>query len=70
MAPQYGFRPKEWIGNAIAQVLELDAEDQTDRQTIKQCVKIWTDSGALRVVKIHDDKSKERPVVEVGEWAV
>ena len=61
---------KEWIGNAIAQVLELDAEDQTDRQTIKQCVKIWTDSGALRVVKVRDDKGQDRPVLEVGQWAV
>ena len=61
---------KEWIGRAIAQVLDLDAEDQTDRQTIKQCVKVWINSGALQVVKVRDDKGKERPVLEVGEWAV
>lgn len=59
----------DWAGHIIADILSLDADDKHDRSKIKSMIKTWCANGVLRVVKITDGKGKDRPVLEVGEWA-
>ncbi|HTN60229.1 MAG TPA: AAA family ATPase [Devosia sp.] len=58
----------DWVGFAVARVLELDANDKSDRQKIKSMLREWVKNGVLRVSSILDEKGKSRPIVEVGEW--
>lgn len=57
----------DWIGRAVAEVLDLDAEN--DKTRIKSLLKAWFANGALRVVKRKDDERKLRSFVEPGEWS-
>ncbi len=58
-----------WVGHAIAELLDLNADDQTHKDRIKSMVNIWLMSGALRVSESKDEKGKTRPILEVGQWA-
>jgi hypothetical protein len=58
----------KWVGNVIAQVLDLDAE--THRKRISKIFSEWVDNGRFEIIeKINDDR-KLRKFVKVGEWAV
>lgn len=57
----------DWIGNAIAEVLGLDAE--ADRKRIATMITVWLKSGALKEGKVTDKRNNVRPIIEVGEWA-
>ena len=59
----------EWVGKAVAAVLQLDAESKTGKARISEMLKIWLASGALRKVEGLDDKRKPKQFVEVGTWA-
>jgi hypothetical protein len=59
----------EWVGKAVAAVLDLDVEDAPVQNRIKSLLKTWIETGALKVVKKLDEHRKEREVVEVGQWA-
>ncbi|MEM1287136.1 MAG: hypothetical protein AAGH60_02165 [Pseudomonadota bacterium] len=63
-------RAAQWVGKAVADVLDLDPDDKEQRSRIKTCVDIWVTNGALRVVDIVDERGKTRPIIEVGEWAI
>lgn len=56
-----------WAGCAVADVLGLDAT--ADRKRIKLMIEAWLKSGALTKVMIKDETRRERPCLEVGEWA-
>ena len=60
---------RDWAGYAVAEVLGLDPHDKSDREKIKALLRTWIANGAFRIGKIRDDKGKDRPVLEVGEWA-
>jgi hypothetical protein len=61
------FRANDWIGNAIAQVMDLDLRDQAVRKSIAGAVKAWIDSGELCIRERKDPKSrKEFAFVEVA----
>ena len=60
----------EWVGKAVAEVLGLDLDDKADKQKVKGLLATWTKNGALVRVTATDDKSRPRPVVAVGKWAV
>lgn len=60
-------RAANWAGNAVAAALGLDVED--DKEKIKDMLKIWTKSGALKSVTMEDENRKKRPFLVVGEWA-
>ena len=36
---------------------------------MKGLLRVWTETGMLRVVTEKDDKGKDKKFVEVGEWA-
>ncbi len=56
-----------WVGNAVADVLELDAT--ASRARIKQLLKGWTKDGLLKIEQRLDTKKREqKPFVAVGKW--
>jgi hypothetical protein len=57
----------DWAGVAVANELGLDAT--SDRKRIKKMIDAWLKSGALVKVQIRGGDRKERPCLEVGEWA-
>lgn len=62
-------RSPNWAGRIVADVLGLDADDPTSKQKIKTLLKAWIENGALKVDFIVDEKSRQRRIVRVGEWA-
>jgi hypothetical protein len=59
----------EWVGKAVAEVLDLDLESAPVLNRVKSLLKTWIETGALKVAKRLDDHRKEREFVEVGQWA-
>lgn len=59
---------KDWAGHVIAEILELDSSNPKDKQKIKSCISTWIENGVLKVITIKDEKSRPRPVLEVGQW--
>lgn len=60
---------QDWVGRPIAEVLDLDVDEDVDKKRVKAAIKIWIKSGALRVVERPDKSRQPRNFVEVGEWA-
>ena len=66
--PRYSDQAGEdWAGCIVAEVLGMDAT--ADRKRIKRIIETWIKSGALKKVQVKRDYRKERPCLEVGEWA-
>lgn len=59
----------DWVGKAVAEALSLNLDDKADKQKVKGLLATWIKSGALVRMTVKDDKSRERPVIEVGRWA-
>ncbi len=59
----------QWVGKAVAEVLDLDLESAPVLNRVKSLLKTWIETGALKVTKRLDDHRKEREFVEVGQWA-
>ncbi|RWN99377.1 AAA family ATPase [Mesorhizobium sp.] len=59
-----------WVGRAVAEALGLDVDEDRTKERIKQMLKRWKDSGALKVETKEDENRKKRPFVVVGEWAI
>jgi hypothetical protein len=55
-----------WVGHAIAEVLDLDMRDADDRAKVKAALRTWIASGKLRVVTAKDEKSFFKQFVEVA----
>jgi hypothetical protein len=61
-------RSDEWIGDAVAQVLDLDPENEGDAKRIKIILKRWYANGVLNKVEREDDARHKRVFVEAGQW--
>jgi hypothetical protein len=61
-------RSPEWVGHAVAQALDLDAE--TSRKRISGLLKQWLANKALEVVEKEDETRRQRKFVVVGKWAI
>ena len=59
-------RSPDWIGQAVADVLCLDAED--DRARIKALLKVWFKNGVLRTVERRDASRRMKTFVEPGNF--
>ena len=59
----------DWVGKAVAQVLSLNVNDRAHKAKVSGLLKTWIGTGMLKVVEGRDEKSKPRPMVEVGAWA-
>lgn len=60
---------KEWVGRPIAYALKLNPDDKADREKVKRMLRVWIETGMFVVVQGHDEKSRARPCIEVGEAA-
>jgi hypothetical protein len=63
--PQAG----DWIGLAVAEVLDLDADDEADRKQIAAILKTWFGNGVLATEPRKDEHRKMRPFVVPGNWS-
>jgi len=62
-------RAKNWIGEAVADVLQLNLEKPADKSKAKAIVKQWITSRSLKVADIPNKRAgRDVPCVIVGEW--
>ena len=62
---------EDWVGRAVAEVLDLDVEDDAARARIRSLLKTWRDNSLLEVAQKVDAKTrKPRSFVVVGKWMV
>lgn len=59
-------RSENWIGRAVAEVLDLDLEDEADRKQVKDVLKVWFANGVLDVKPQKDGTRHERNYVVPG----
>ena len=62
-------RAEDWIGRAVAKVLDLDLEDEADRKQVKNILKTWFANGVLAVKLEKDEGRHKRAYVVPGNWA-
>jgi hypothetical protein len=56
-----------WVGNAVAEALDLDVSKKVDKARVAGMLKIWLASGSLKIVEGQDEKRETRKFVEVAE---
>ncbi len=61
-------RSGEWVGRAIAEVLELDLDEEPDRAKVKALLRTWLGNRSLVTVERDDGSRRRRKYVEVGTW--
>jgi hypothetical protein len=54
-----------WVGRAVAEALNLNAEDKADKAAITAMLKIWLAEGSLVVVTSRDENRELRKFVVV-----
>lgn len=60
----------DWVGRAVAEVLDWNLDDPRDKPRTKAAIKSWMASGALKTELRMDSKKREmKPFVAVGAWA-
>ena len=58
----------QWVGNAIAPVLDLDPSKPEHRKRLSRIIKEWISNGVLEVVEKADGKRMMKQFVVVGRW--
>lgn len=61
-------RSPQWVGIAVARVLDLDPE--TSRKRIAKVIKEWVQNGSFNIIEKPDANRDIRKFVEVGNWVV
>jgi hypothetical protein len=61
-------RSPQWVGVAIAKVLDLNPE--TARKRIQKVLSEWLANGAFEVIEKEDDQRRPRKFVVVGKWVI
>lgn len=60
---------RNWVGYAVANVLELDMDKAPEKARVKAIVKKWMETNVLCQVEWKDKRQgRETNVVAVGEW--
>lgn len=59
---------KDWVGNVIANVLNIDCAEAQSKKRINQMLEVWIKSGALKIEVRKDEKSMPKNHVAVGHW--
>jgi AAA domain len=54
-----------WVGNAVAEALDLNAENRADKAKIIGMLKVWLSAGSLVAVEDYDDTRRLRKFIEV-----
>jgi AAA domain len=63
-------KAKNWVGYAVAEVLNLDASNRAHIARIKGMLKQWIANGALGAVEGMDEHRKQRIFIEAGSTNV
>jgi phage/plasmid primase-like uncharacterized protein len=58
----------QWVGVAIAPVLNLDLSKQNQKKRLAKIIAEWVKSGALEIVEKADGKRMVKQFVVVGKW--
>ena len=58
-----------WVGKAVAEALDLDAENKADKAKIIGMLKVWRAAGSLIVVEDKDENRIMKKFIEVKEDA-
>ncbi|MBA3727472.1 MAG: AAA family ATPase [Armatimonadetes bacterium] len=58
---------KAWVGRAVAQAFNLNADNKADRARIRGMLAAWRSSGALIAVDALDENREPRTFIEVKE---
>ena len=56
-----------WVGKAVAEALDLDANNKADRAKITAMLNVWRSAGSLVVVERQDEKREMKKFIEVGD---
>jgi hypothetical protein len=59
---------KDWAGQAVADALGLDLDDEMQKNRVKSLIKTWKANKAFKVEKRTAGNGKERPFLMVREW--
>lgn len=59
----------DWVGNAVAGVLGVDAQDKAHRARILKMIAAWESNGALRVEERKDQNRQMKKFMVVGKAA-
>ena len=66
-APRESAQAKDWAGQVVADVLDLDLSRKSDKARVSAMLKKWIETGVLAVeVLPHGDKGKVAPFVVAG----
>jgi hypothetical protein len=60
---------KDWVGNAVAEIIGLDLDDPAEKRKAKSIFKTWEANGRFKTEMRKDGNRKDRPFVTVGELA-
>jgi hypothetical protein len=61
---------KDWVGKPIAKALKLDPDDKAVKQRVGTLLKTWTANSSFVRVMVYDPQlRKNKPCIEVGQWA-
>jgi hypothetical protein len=60
---------KDWVGNVIAETLDLDLDSKHDKQRVKSQIKVWIKNGALKETTAKDSARRKKSFIVVGIWA-
>ena len=62
-------RAKNWVGNAVAEQLNLDLDKPRDKAKAKAIAAQWISSGSLKIEELPDKRAgRDVPCVIVGDW--
>lgn len=62
---------KDWVGLAIAQVLDIDVADDAAKARVKSLLRTWLKNGALvESLEKCPTQRRDKTFVRVGEWVV
>ncbi|MBB4235062.1 bifunctional DNA primase/polymerase [Rhizobium esperanzae] len=60
----------EWAGYAVARVLEMDADDKSDKRKIARLIDNWIKQGELVKHRLHEIKTRKLvPYIKSSNWA-
>lgn len=63
-------RADRWAGECIAEVLDLDLDDEHERGRVNRMLSHWQSSGAVKKAQLHIPQlRKSKDCIVVGEWA-
>ena len=61
-------RAEDWIGHAVAEMLDLDIDDEADSKRIRQILRTWFENRVLTTKSRQDERRKTRVFVVPGDW--